>query len=68
MDGIEIRKRISNNTKRINTLLNKFVLTDEINQLMQENEELRSHCRHEFENGFCKYCDTPIELSEDKNG
>ena len=68
MDGIEIKKRIVANTKRINILLNKFVLTDEINQLMKENEELRHVCPHEFQNGFCKYCDTPIELSEGHHG
>ena len=48
MNGLEIRKRIDANNRKIQKALNKFTLTDEINQLMQENADLRAHCPHEF--------------------
>ena len=67
MNGLEIHNRIEINNKKIQAALNKFILTDEINTLMRENEELRFICPHEFKEGFCKYCGTPIELMEDSN-
>ncbi len=66
MNGQEIRERIDSNNAKIRRALNKFVLTDEINQLMKDNEELRFICKHQFENGFCKFCDIPIDFTEDK--
>lgn len=66
MNGQEIRERIDSNNLKIRRALNKFVLTDEINQLMKNNEELRAICKHSFENGFCKFCDIPIDFAEDK--
>ena len=65
MNGPEIRERINSNNKKVGFLLNKFVLTDEINQILKENEQLRQACPHEFEDGFCKYCDMPIEFVEE---
>lgn len=65
MSGPEIREKINSNNKRVGFLLNKFVLTDEINQILKENERLRYACPHEFEDGFCKYCDMPIEFAEE---
>lgn len=65
MNGLEIRKRIDENNKKIQAALNKFILTDEINNLMKDNEELRVICQHEFVNGWCKYCDIPEELKDD---
>ena len=65
MNGQQIRARIDENNAKIRAALNKFVLTDEINKLMQDNEELRVICRHEFVNGWCKYCDIPEELKDD---
>jgi len=67
MNGQQIRERIDANNKKIRTALNKFVLTDEINNLMRENEELRSICQHDFEDGFCKYCDIPVDFAEGFN-
>ena len=61
MNGQEIRERIDLNNRKIQTALNKFILTDEINRLMKENAELRFICKHEFVNGACKFCDTPEE-------
>ena len=66
MNGKEIRERIDSNNAKIRRALNKFVLTDEINKLMKDNEELRFICKHQFENGFCKYCDIPIDFAEEK--
>ncbi len=68
MNGPEIHDRIEENNKKIYAALNKFILTDEINNLMRENEELRMVCPHDFKEGFCEYCGIPIELWEEKNG
>ena len=69
MNSYEIRAKIDENNKKIQLLLTKFILTDEIKTLVKENEELRGECKnHEFINGFCKYCDTPIDFVEENNG
>lgn len=65
MNGQQIRARIDENNAKIRAALNKFVLTDEINQLMQDNEEMRAICQHNFVNGWCQYCDIPEELKDD---
>lgn len=67
MNGLEIHDKIKINNKKIQAALNKFVLTDEINILMAENEELRRICPHEFKEGLCKYCGIPIEFVEGSN-
>ena len=67
MNGPEIRERIDKNNKKIQTALNKFVLTDEINQLMKENTNLRANCPHKYDaDGFCIYCDMPIDFKEEE--
>ena len=38
--------------------LEKFTLTDEINNLMKENDNLRRQCHHNFIDGVCEYCDS----------
>ncbi len=65
MNGLEIRKRIDANNRKIQKALNKFTLTDEINQLMQENADLRAHGPHEFAGTFCRFCDMPIDFKDD---
>lgn len=66
MNGQQIRERIDSNNRKIKLALNKFVLTDEINELMKDNAELRFICKHEFnEKGFCKFCDMPEEFDND---
>ncbi len=65
MNGQQIRARIDENNAKIRAALNKFVLTDEINNLMKDNEELRFICQHEFVDGWCKYCDIPEEFKDD---
>ena len=64
MDGFEIRKRIDENNREIQRALNKFILTDRINKLMEENAELRGKCQHEFVGSFCRFCDMPIDFKE----
>ena len=65
MNGDEIRKRIDENNLKIQRALNKFVLTDEINKLMKDNQVLRFICEHEFVDGICKYCDLPEDFYEE---
>lgn len=65
MSGTDIRKKINENNERIQFLLNKFVLTDELNELMEDNERMREECEHEFVDGVCIYCDV---LEEFVNG
>ena len=65
MSGTDIRKKIDENNERIQFLLNKFVLTDELNELMEDNEKMREECQHEFVDGVCIYCDV---LEEFVNG
>ena len=57
MDGIEIRQRIDENNLKIQQAIKKFVLTDEIKNLMEDNDNLRKHCKHNFIDGVCEYCD-----------
>lgn len=57
MNGNEIREKINNNNEKIWKLLDTFMLTGEIKQLMNDNDELRKQCKHEYIDGVCKYCD-----------
>ncbi len=65
MSGQEIRNRIDSNNEKIRRALRTFVLTDEINDLMEDNASLRLICKHEFNEGFCKFCDMPIDFLEE---
>ena len=58
MNGNEIRSRINLNNERIRQALDKFTLTDEINNLMKENDSLRAQCHHNYIDGVCEYCDS----------
>lgn len=58
MNGNEIRTRINLNNEKIRMALEKFTLTDEINNLMKENDNLRRQCHHNFIDGVCEYCDS----------
>ena len=33
-----------------------FALNSKITKLYQEIDEIRKECQHEYENGYCKYC------------
>lgn len=52
----ELRDKILAINERINFLINKFTLTQEINKLMVERAQLQEKCTHEFENHTCKWC------------
>ena len=67
MSGPEIRKLIDKNNSKIQAALNKFVLTDEINQLMKDNANLRAICPHEFTGTFCRFCDIPVDFTEEND-
>lgn len=58
MLGLEIKKRIDENNKIIESLIspNIFSLNNTIADLLSENKQLQSECKHEFEDGFCIYC------------
>ena len=58
MDKKELRDKILYNNKKIEELLDPsvFILQPEVQQLMEDNEYLRSICQHEFENGVCTIC------------
>ena len=57
MSGIEIRERINENNARIQAALDRFVLNEEIQELIKENDSLRAQCHHNFIDGVCEYCD-----------
>lgn len=60
----ELHSKITEKQKRIDELINKFVLTPELNDLFKEIAVLRVECGasgHEFEDGSCKWCGKPEE-------
>lgn len=54
----EIKDKIDFNNQLIESLLKPdfFVLNQQVFSLLKENEALRLECKHEFENGVCKFC------------
>ena len=60
MCGLEIKKRIDENNKKLSTLVrpNEWNLNHQVYRIMRENEELQASCEHQFENGVCVYCYT----------
>ena len=65
MTGEEIAKKINENERKIESLLNpaQFILSKEIRDLLDENMELKEQCPHKFVNGICEFCH-----KEEKNG
>lgn len=59
MTGQEIRKRIDENNLKIREAVETkfFTLNDDINKAIEDNYYLRSICKHDFEDGVCKWCD-----------
>lgn len=60
----EIREKINSNYAIIQESLIKetFILNNTISDLLEENEELRKRCPHEFgEDGICFYCDLEVK-------
>ena len=58
MQQLEIKKRIDENNKIIESLMtpNVFTLNNTISELLAENKKLQEECEHVFENGYCIYC------------
>ena len=56
MDGNEIQFQIKELDKQIEHELNKFILTDKIQKLLAEKENLQHLCKHTFHKGICIYC------------
>ena len=58
MLGIDIKNKIDENNKIIESLItpNIFTLNNTVSQLLSENERLQKQCRHEFRGGYCIYC------------
>ena len=58
MQQLEIKKRIDENNKIIESLMtpNIFTLNNTIAELLAENKKLQEECEHVFENGYCIYC------------
>lgn len=57
--GLDIKKKIDDNNKLIESLVtpNVFTLNNTVAELLRENEILRKHCPHEYdEYGYCIYC------------
>ena len=57
-NGLEIKQKIDENNKIIETLLtpNQFTLNNTIVELLKENQRLQKECSHDFEDGYCIYC------------
>ena len=58
MRQLDIKKRIEENNKIIESLMtpNVFTLNNTIAELLAENRQLQDECEHVFEEGFCVYC------------
>lgn len=59
MESSQIKKKIDENNRKIEQIFNPatFILNEEIQALLKENETLRAECAHEFdENGICIFC------------
>lgn len=63
MSGAEIREKINANNILIAEALtpNIFTLNNRVSKLLEENRNLQETCEHEFQKGFCIYCDKAQE-------
>lgn len=57
MDKDYIRTRIDFLKQAILDSTDSFTLNPEILNYKAELKKLRAECQHEYENGFCVYCD-----------
>lgn len=58
MTNLEIKEKIDQNNKIIETILSptEFTLNNTVRQLLEENGELQKQCTHSFVDGYCEYC------------
>ena len=56
----ELHSKIIEKEAQLHTLINKFILTPEINEIMSDIAHLRAACGtmygHEFKDGKCRWC------------
>lgn len=66
MQGLEIKRKIDENNKIIESLMTPsvFTLNNTIAELLTENRKLQDECEHVFEEGFCVYC---MKMEEDND-
>ena len=58
MTGLEIKKEIDFRNKLIEEALspNIFTLNNTVSELLKEISDLQKQCPHEWDNGYCIYC------------
>jgi hypothetical protein len=58
MTNLEIQERIDKNNVLIEEMSTpgQFVLNSAVSELLRENAELQKQCKHNFVNGYCRYC------------
>jgi hypothetical protein len=58
MTNLQIKERIDQNNKMIESLLNPsmFTLNNSVKDLLNENDSLQALCKHSFVDGYCEYC------------
>lgn len=58
MTNLEIKEKIDQNNKIIETILSptEFTLNNTVKQLLEENGKLQKQCTHNFVDGYCEYC------------
>ncbi len=58
MTNLEIKERIDQNNRIIESLFNPniFTLNNTVKELLSENDALQHQCTHSFVDGYCEYC------------
>lgn len=58
MTQLQIKEQIDKNNAMIEMLINpsQFTLNNAVRDLLAQNAELQSQCKHNFVDGFCEYC------------
>ena len=56
MSGIEVKQHIDQLSEELHEQLQQFILTGRVNEIMEEINNFRNNCPHEFVNGKCIYC------------
>jgi len=69
MNQVDIRKKIDLNNQLIKESLspNIFTLNETIFRLLQENRKLQAICQHQYEDGYCIFCDKVDENWESED-
>ena len=56
MSGTEIQTQINALQDELHEQLKTFILSGRVAEIMDEIENLRKECTHDFVNGVCIYC------------